>query len=77
MKTPNHTFPIKRKRKRSDKSPYTKRNVKRTTQHNDVTKKFDYTTIADRLGWSDGRTSVIQLVWLTELRAQNTGGGSW
>ena len=46
---------LKEKRKRSDsvlydKSPYTIRNIKRATwQHKDVTKKFDYTAIADRL----------------------------
>ena len=33
-----------------DKSPYTNKNVKRATwQHKDVTKKFDYTAIVDRL----------------------------
>ena len=38
-----------------------------TRQHNTVTKKFDYTAIADQtdLWQSDEVTTVIQLVWFT------------
>ena len=41
-----------------DKSPYTHREIQKTTrQHKNATKNFDYTTIADRLrsvSWSNG-----------------------
>ena len=54
-----------------DKSLYTNRNVKRATwQHKDITKNSITQRLRTDLGRSDGVSTVIQLEWLTGLRAQ-------
>ena len=48
------------------KNPISTENSKINGQHKNATKKFDYTTMADRLRtvtWSN----IIQLVWLNRL----------
>ena len=59
------------------KSPYTNRNVKKATwQHKNVTKKVDYTAIADRLRtvkWSNYGypTGVVNRIWKSNYNVEN------
>ena len=52
-----------------DKRPYTHRKIQKATrQHENASKTFDYTTIADDLGRSVRVAIATQLVWLNRFR---------